>query len=94
MSSSCIAYPLWAFSVEGRNAYAQDEQDFSTYHFCFILGQRAVSVLVMEGRNLAETIQGPEKQQLLVTCDNVQRLSKELADLKARGMVRSVLDYS
>ena len=42
---------------------------------------------MMEGRQLAETIQGPEKQQLLATCDNVQRLSKELADLKARGMV-------
>jgi len=50
------------------------------------VGQRAVSVLVMEGRELAESLQGPEKQQLLSTCDNVQRLSKELADLKARGM--------
>ena len=46
-----------------------------------------MSVLVMEGRELAESLQGPEKQQLLSTCDNVQRLSKELADLKARGMV-------
>ncbi|XP_065072400.1 vinculin-like [Rhopilema esculentum] len=50
------------------------------------IGQRAVSVLLMEGRQLAETLEGPERHQLLATCDNVQRLTKELADLKARGM--------
>ena len=55
--------------------------------FFMILGQRAVSVLLMEGRQLAETLEGPERHQLLTTCDNVQRLTKELADLKAKGMV-------
>ena len=51
---------------------------------------------MMEGRQLAETMQGPEKQYLLSVCDNVQRLSKELADLKARGLVsvdEKHLDY-
>ena len=55
-----------------------------------LAGHRAVSVLVMEGRGLADTLEGPEKHQLLSTCDNVERLTKELAELKARGMVRSV----
>ena len=63
---------------------------FSKGHFLHYLGQRAVSVLVMEGQQLAGTIHGPEKQQLLVTCDNVQRLTKELADMKARGMVGTI----
>ena len=42
----------------------------------------------MEGRGLAEALQGPERVELLRACDRVDRLTHELADLKARGMVR------
>lgn len=53
------------------------------------VGRRAVSVLIMEGRGLAEALQGPERVELLRACDRVDRLTHELADLKARGMGNS-----
>ena len=58
-----------------------------------LAGHRAVSALVMEGRGLADTLEGPERHQLLSTCDNVERLTKELAELKARGMVRFLVHF-
>ena len=37
---------------------------------------------------MAEELSGAERQELLQTSDKVERLTKELADLKAKGMVR------
>eukprot|EP00794_Sanderia_malayensis_P016841 gene16841-18540_t len=49
------------------------------------VGRRAVSVLIMEGRGLAENLDGPERIEMLRTCDKIEQLTNELANLKARG---------
>lgn len=56
-----------------------------------ILGRRAIDALLADGRRLAEQLTGPEKQELLDTIDNVDKLTKRLAELKAQGKVLCVI---
>lgn len=49
------------------------------------VGKRAVDALLADGRRLAEQLSGPEKQELLDTIANIERLTKQLNDLKAQG---------
>ncbi|XP_057297715.1 vinculin-like [Hydractinia symbiolongicarpus] len=49
------------------------------------VGRRAIDALLADGRRLAEQLSGPEKQELLDTIDNVDKLTKRLAELKAQG---------
>ena len=56
--------------------------------FEILTGRRAIEALLADGKRLAEQLSGPENQELLDTIDNIERLTKQLADLKAQGKVR------
>ncbi|XP_043197317.1 vinculin-like isoform X4 [Amphibalanus amphitrite] len=49
------------------------------------LGQRAIQLVVEEGRRAADNLSGQPRQQVLSLCDEVEGLSRQLADLVRRG---------
>ncbi|VEN57814.1 unnamed protein product [Callosobruchus maculatus] len=49
------------------------------------LGQRAINAIVTEGRKVAEGLPGMQKAEILQLCDDVDALSRQLADLCAQG---------
>lgn len=50
-------------------------------------GRKAIDALLADGRRLAEQLSGAEKQELLDTMANIERLTKQLDDLKRAGKV-------
>ncbi|XP_034254649.1 vinculin isoform X7 [Thrips palmi] len=50
------------------------------------LGQRAIQLIVEEGRKVAEGLPGVQKAEILALCDEVDMLSRQLADLCRRGL--------
>ncbi|XP_052129157.1 vinculin isoform X9 [Frankliniella occidentalis] len=50
------------------------------------LGQRAIQLIVEEGRKVAEGLPGVQKAEILALCDEVDTLSRQLADLCRRGL--------
>ncbi|KAJ1525125.1 hypothetical protein ONE63_009964 [Megalurothrips usitatus] len=50
------------------------------------LGQRAIQLIVEEGRKVAEGLPGVQKAEILALCDEVDTLSRQLADLCQRGL--------
>ncbi|CAD5126155.1 DgyrCDS14323 [Dimorphilus gyrociliatus] len=55
------------------------------------LGEQAARMAVEEGRRIADTLQGAEKADLLRTCDEVESLTNQLANLVYRGEGNSPL---
>lgn len=53
------------------------------------LGQRAIALIVEEGRKVADGLPGVQKAEILQLCDEVDGLSRQLADLCARGQGNS-----
>ncbi|XP_050511639.1 vinculin isoform X3 [Diabrotica virgifera virgifera] len=53
------------------------------------LGQRAINAIVDEGRQVADGLPGVQKSEILQLCDEVDRLSHQLADLCAQGLGNS-----
>ncbi|XP_037093496.1 vinculin-like [Pollicipes pollicipes] len=49
------------------------------------LGQKAIQLVVDEGRRAAENLSGQPRQEVLQLCDEVDGLSRQLADLVRRG---------
>lgn len=49
------------------------------------VGRRAIDALLADGRRLAENLTGPEKQELMDTMSNIDRLAKQLENLKRQG---------
>ncbi|KAF2882876.1 hypothetical protein ILUMI_23388 [Ignelater luminosus] len=49
------------------------------------LGQRAIALIIEEGRKVAEGLPGVQKAEILQLCDEVDGLSRQLADLCAHG---------
>nr|CAI5848899.1 unnamed protein product [Callosobruchus analis] len=49
------------------------------------LGQRAINAIVTEGRKVAEGLPGMQKAEILQLCDDVDALSRQLAELCAQG---------
>lgn len=49
------------------------------------LGQRAIALIVEEGRKVADGLPGIQKAEILQLCDEVEGLSRQLADLCAQG---------
>ncbi|XP_030749067.1 vinculin isoform X6 [Sitophilus oryzae] len=49
------------------------------------LGQRAINAILEEGRKVAEGLPGVQKAEILQLCDEVDGLSRQLADLCAQG---------
>lgn len=49
------------------------------------LGQRAIALIVEEGRKVADGLPGVQKSEILQLCDEVDHLSKQLANLCAQG---------
>ncbi|CAH1987173.1 unnamed protein product [Acanthoscelides obtectus] len=49
------------------------------------LGRRAINAIVTEGRKVAEGLPGMQKAEILQLCDDVDALSRQLADLCAQG---------
>lgn len=62
-------------------------QIFENIDFYWFVGKRAIEALLADGRRLAESMSGPEKQELLDTIANIERLTKQLEDLKKAGKV-------
>ncbi|XP_018910673.1 vinculin isoform X3 [Bemisia tabaci] len=50
------------------------------------LGQRAIALIVDEGKKVAEGLPGVQRAEILALCDDVDRLSHQLADLCRRGL--------
>ena len=44
--------------------------------------------MVADGRKVAESLQGPRRAELLQLCNDVERLTDQLADLCRKGQVR------
>lgn len=53
------------------------------------LGQRAIALIVGEGRKVADGLPGVQKAEILQLCDEVDELSRQLADLCAKGQGNS-----
>ena len=51
------------------------------------LGERAIRECIDEGRAVADKCSGPERSVILQICDDLDELTKELADMMRRGMV-------
>ncbi|KAL1502099.1 hypothetical protein ABEB36_007294 [Hypothenemus hampei] len=49
------------------------------------LGRRAINAIVEEGRRVAEGLPGVQKAEILQLCDEVDALTRQLADLCAQG---------
>ncbi|XP_066153986.1 vinculin isoform X9 [Euwallacea fornicatus] len=49
------------------------------------LGRRAINAIVEEGRKVAEGLPGVQKAEILQLCDEVDGLTRQLADLCAQG---------
>lgn len=49
------------------------------------VGKRAIEALLADGKRLAESMSGAERQELLKTIGNIERLTKQLEDLKRAG---------
>ncbi|CAH1131837.1 unnamed protein product [Ceutorhynchus assimilis] len=49
------------------------------------LGRRAINAIVDEGRKVADGLPGVQKAEILQLCDEVDSLSRQLADLCAQG---------
>ncbi|KAJ8682712.1 hypothetical protein QAD02_018504 [Eretmocerus hayati] len=49
------------------------------------LGQKAIALIIDEGKKVAEGLPGIHKAEILQLCDEVDNLSRQLADLCARG---------
>ncbi|KAJ8956385.1 hypothetical protein NQ318_015123 [Aromia moschata] len=49
------------------------------------LGRRAINAIVEEGRKVADGLPGIQKAEILQLCDEVDSLSRQLADLCAQG---------
>ncbi|XP_068902357.1 vinculin isoform X3 [Tenebrio molitor] len=49
------------------------------------LGRRAIALIVEEGRKVADGLPGRQKAEILQLCEEVDGLSRELADLCAQG---------
>ncbi|XP_050314935.1 vinculin isoform X2 [Anthonomus grandis grandis] len=49
------------------------------------LGRRAINAIVEEGRRVADGLPGVQKAEILQLCDEVDTLSRQLADLCAQG---------
>lgn len=58
-----------------------------TLHFILLIGKRAIEALLADGKRLAESMSGAERQELLKTIGNIERLTKQLEDLKRAGKV-------
>ncbi|XP_039286096.1 vinculin isoform X3 [Nilaparvata lugens] len=50
------------------------------------LGQRAIALIVDEGKKVADGLPGVQRAEILTLCDQVDRLSRQLSDLCRRGM--------
>ncbi|KAK6639942.1 hypothetical protein RUM43_008219 [Polyplax serrata] len=50
------------------------------------LGQRAIALIVDEGKKVAEGLPGVQKAEILGLCDEVDVLSRQLSDLCRKGM--------
>ncbi|XP_014662204.1 PREDICTED: vinculin-like isoform X11 [Priapulus caudatus] len=53
------------------------------------LGYQATTMVVEEGRKVAQGLAGPERGELLRTCDEVEQLAHQLRDLVRRGQGNS-----
>lgn len=53
------------------------------------LGQRAIALIVDEGKKVADGLPGVQRAEILSLCDQVDRLSHQLSDLCRRGMGNS-----
>ncbi|CAG9854434.1 unnamed protein product [Phyllotreta striolata] len=53
------------------------------------LGKRAINAIVEEGRRVADGLPGVQKAEILQLCDEVDGLSRQLADLCAQGLGNS-----
>lgn len=49
------------------------------------LAQEAIAQCVQDARNFAKNLSGPERKEIMDLADDVERLSKKLADLKRQG---------
>ncbi|XP_034942964.1 vinculin isoform X5 [Chelonus insularis] len=49
------------------------------------LGQRAIAMIVHEGKKVAEGLPGIHKAEILQLCDEIESLSRQLSDLCAHG---------
>ena len=49
--------------------------------------QQAIAQCVQDARNFAKNLSGPERKEIMDLADDVERLSKKLADLKKQGKV-------
>ncbi|XP_058791899.1 vinculin isoform X2 [Phymastichus coffea] len=49
------------------------------------LGQKAINLIIQEGKKVAEGLPGIHKAEILQLCDEVDNLSHQLGDLVARG---------
>ena len=49
--------------------------------------QQAIAQCVQDARNFAKNLSGPERKEIMDLTDDVERLSKKLADLKRQGKV-------
>ncbi|XP_075229782.1 vinculin isoform X2 [Lycorma delicatula] len=50
------------------------------------LGQRAIALIVDEGKKVADGLPGVQRAEILTLCDQVDRYSRQLSDLCRRGM--------
>ena len=50
-------------------------------------GEKALQEIVSEARRIADGLQGPRRDDLLQTCDEIESLSHQLSELNRRGMV-------
>ncbi|XP_062381648.1 vinculin b [Sardina pilchardus] len=73
-----------AVHLEGKIEQAQHWIDNPTLDDSGV-GQAAIRSMVAEGRRLANVLQGPQRQELLGKCEQVEQLMAQLADLAARG---------
>ena len=52
-----------------------------------MVGEKAIRECINDARNIADKSSGPERMELLKLCNEVEKLTDELADLKRRGLV-------
>ncbi|KAK0167826.1 hypothetical protein PV327_001685 [Microctonus hyperodae] len=73
-----------AHTVSGRLEQA-NKWLLNPHHDDRGLGQRAIAMIIHEGKKVAEGLPGVHKAEILQLCDEVEGLSRQLADLCAHG---------
>lgn len=74
-------------SVESKKLVCHIRVISITIIIIIVPGEKAIQEVVSEARRVADSLQGPRREELLALCDDVESLSHQLREMNRRGMV-------